>query len=535
MTLPNLFNRMNLEQENKNIEFISEIKSDETMSIVNEYTLSEWEDKAYVSRWRPGLPCPFNIKDVNLILIFSSEKYKNNAVKAIKIKLNKKINEKFYQGSWYVKLNNTDWHEVKDLGMGVLDNRSIFRPLNDRRINESYLNWQYSKSESPGIIFRGFEVAGYPDLTEEVNRKIRKKNIKLYSIEFADQKGFKSVSRGCRVVRLHSIPEELPVEQLTERIVRAAKERGIRAFYFKNQKHLDKLGEIKSRLEKAGFTVGPAEGIKPDSKSNILSMAGLAAGLTGIFVLLSIPASFIAAFIISAAVCLVFLPSVFLSVTIMLAAVFFPVAGIKAAEMNKGKYYKNFFTFLLFSISAGIMIASASALPVYLVKLEQIRGIKISLVLPLIISFFILYEDIPRKLKEPLKREEFFIAVFFLAAAAVYLARSSNSFPSFVADTELKIRGFLEKVFIYRPRFKEFLWGHPLLLSGLYFYKTGFKYSKILIIAGLMGQTSIINTFMHIHSPVTGAFVRTFWGILLGFPLGILLAAAVKKWAHREN
>ena len=50
-----------------------------------------------------------------------------------------------------------------------------------------------------------------------------------------------------------------------------------------------------------------------------------------------------------------------------------------------------------------------------------------------------------------------------------------------------------------RPRTKEFLIGYPMMLILLYFGYS-FKMYPVLLM-GLIGQISLINTYAHIHTP----------------------------------
>ena len=64
-----------------------------------------------------------------------------------------------------------------------------------------------------------------------------------------------------------------------------------------------------------------------------------------------------------------------------------------------------------------------------------------------------------------------------------------NSFP-----------GSFDRLMGVRPRTKEFLLGHPFMLAVLYY---GFDLRKsAVLLFGLIGQISLINTYAHIHTPL---------------------------------
>ena len=95
-----------------------------------------------------------------------------------------------------------------------------------------------------------------------------------------------------------------------------------------------------------------------------------------------------------------------------------------------------------------------------------------------------------------------------------------------VSAWELALRARLDDLLAVRPRTKEFLIGHPLMLLLLFLgYRD--KYLPILAI-GIIGQVSLVNTFAHIHTPLVISLVRTFNGLWLGIILGLLLIGLVK-------
>lgn len=117
------------------------------------------------------------------------------------------------------------------------------------------------------------------------------------------------------------------------------------------------------------------------------------------------------------------------------------------------------------------------------------------------------------------------IGVAVLLTVVIVIIRSGNYPIIPVTDTELRFRSFLENMFLFKPRFKEFLFGHPLLILGLW------SRSRILLILGLAGQVSIINTFLHLHTPLDISLIRTFYGFVLGSALGLILIILYRKYS----
>ena len=65
------------------------------------------------------------------------------------------------------------------------------------------------------------------------------------------------------------------------------------------------------------------------------------------------------------------------------------------------------------------------------------------------------------------------------------------------------LRELLENLLGTRPRFKEFLFGHPCLIAGISLYSVLPSVSTALIWAGLIGLESIVNSFCHLHTPLS--------------------------------
>jgi len=73
-----------------------------------------------------------------------------------------------------------------------------------------------------------------------------------------------------------------------------------------------------------------------------------------------------------------------------------------------------------------------------------------------------------------------------------------------------------------RPRTKEFLIGHPALFVGIALLLTRRRgWGLPLVVLGVLGQVSLLNTFCHIHTPLNVSILRAVNGLVLGLLLGI--------------
>jgi hypothetical protein len=90
-------------------------------------------------------------------------------------------------------------------------------------------------------------------------------------------------------------------------------------------------------------------------------------------------------------------------------------------------------------------------------------------------------------------------------------------------------RNFLEVKLLARPRTKEFLIAFPAIIVAV--YAARHRYKTIMFLAGLasiIGQTSIVNTFSHLRTPMYLSTVRTIYALGFGILLGIAYVVALE-------
>jgi len=116
-----------------------------------------------------------------------------------------------------------------------------------------------------------------------------------------------------------------------------------------------------------------------------------------------------------------------------------------------------------------------------------------------------------------------------IAVAAVgvlgyyYIARTGHDTSIEVSSIEMLFRNTLEEVLLARPRSKEFLFAFPAIMMMVYCSIKKFKmWSLVFGMGGVIGVTSVINTFMHIRTPLYLGFARTGYSLLFGMILGIV-------------
>ena len=172
-------------------------------------------------------------------------------------------------------------------------------------------------------------------------------------------------------------------------------------------------------------------------------------------------------------------------------------------------------------------------------SLSIFSGVKLAMVGPLLlILLYCLFlkerESIFQKtygfIKQPVRYGELIILAVLALALLVLVLRSGNDGLE-ASSLELAFRTKLEQWLTVRPRTKEFLIGAPCMLLALYY---GYKdYLVPLWLLGAIGQVSILNTFCHLHTPLSVSLLRTFNGLWLGIIIGIV-AILVVNWIMKK-
>ncbi|MGO4110644.1 DUF5693 family protein [Paenibacillus sp. YAF4_2] len=164
----------------------------------------------------------------------------------------------------------------------------------------------------------------------------------------------------------------------------------------------------------------------------------------------------------------------------------------------------------------------------YSMVLQQFRGVSMLHLAPIGLTaiYVLLYTgNTPvRRLRKVANMPITVLMVVALVVIAVvgmyYLSRTGNE--GSASSLELTFRNWLEQTFGVRPRSKEFMLSHPLLLLGL-FLALRYRAAWVLIIVGSIGQLSMVDTFAHIHTPLYISIIRVFLGLGLGAIIGIIL------------
>jgi hypothetical protein len=180
---------------------------------------------------------------------------------------------------------------------------------------------------------------------------------------------------------------------------------------------------------------------------------------------------------------------------------------------------KNVFKIVLYSIIFGILIYASGFDFNFIFKLNTIRGVKIVL---LGLPFFIFIKYLYSKKFDKFYKSDIIILIIGLLGVFLYLIRSNNW--GFVLDIERQIRDFLDQYLIARPRTKE-------LISYFFFFTKPFDtyFGKLIWILGKsILPVSIINTFLHFHTPIYLGILRTVNAFLIALII-LVFIIMIKK------
>jgi len=428
------------------------------------------------------------------------------------------------------------------------------------------------------LIFDGEEVTGYPDKIEETAQLMQDQNLIFGNIEafIAAQDGSEKLAKlnDYQLLRTHSMQqdevEQADAQKIISRYLLSVRERNVKIIYHKpylkgsqlKERNLGLLASLTSSLEAEGYLPGRAETVPYFSNSGwhlLLILLGVTAAgilllnyftafkyekLMNLFLLAAAAAGFL--FLYSGREILL------RQITALGSAVIFPSLAVIAFLLDKNRggeklegglslafVFFNFTAAVLTALVGGIFVSSVLNSSEFIFKISDFRGVKVAFLMPLIIiSLNYLFQpgskdlrqQIPELLEKVIKVKHIILAGGLALIAVIYIGRTGN-FPLLpVPAWELTVRSLLEKVLYVRPRFKEFLIGHPLFIFSLYLSARKRKelYFYPLLMLASVGVITTVNTFSHLHTPVQISLLRTFHAYWLSFAV-----AAVIIFAYR--
>ncbi|WP_234402415.1 DUF5693 family protein [Oceanobacillus damuensis] len=440
--------------------------------------------------------------------------------------------------------------------------------LVDQRITDQLIDL---KDENTAVLLSsGTEIIGFDEETpnNQSPSMLSEAGYRFYSIEFNPIKGLARVAQNTdyNLIRLHSIDitrENLELDESIARTIRAVKERNIRSVFF----HMPEVGEsAEENLEAAtSYLAGVQEQMPDHFKAGIpdpFDQISIPVWVTAVVLLAAIIFTYLAASVtrnpklqLAAALFMVLLAGayvlldriVLLQAFALIIAVITPIYAVLSSASGSTKLGEITLSYLKavgISIIGIIIVIGLLNGNGFITGVQGFRGVIMVYIVPIVfVSLVVLWTisknllqsaQMKNALAQTVKLLQFEVRYWhllvFAAIAGIgmfYIGRTGNFGMAF--DLELIFRQWLEETLYVRPRTKEFLIGFPFFILALYVMGIDKKWGSILLIPGVIGFLSIMNTFTHFHIPLSISLLRTIYSVILGYLIGLLFIFIVKK------
>ncbi len=407
---------------------------------------------------------------------------------------------------------------------------------------------------------QGDQVLGRRDAIPTLIESMRANGMLYATPEFTKIGGDANVVSGAPdlVIRLHSAQtaelDKLPLSEAIDRYAKAARERNMRVLLVRPislaseeplQSFADFVKKINGEIRKEGGDMGEA---RPFEDSNVPSILVLLIALSATpiayFILRTMVAATtiqIAATILFGLLCVASISTSGRSFSALGIAIIYPIAAFLVLDARNGKnLLAEFLIVCGISLVGGLAVAGMlNGLP-YFIKAQEFRGIKLAVFAPIVIGgwyFAARFVNLKEALRNPITWGAAFLTLLGLFALMFMNARTGNDSPASVSDLELKFRSVLDALLYVRPRTKSFLIGHPFLIVGigLLLSHRNNSFPKLIpamilcLTIGIVGQTDLVNTLCHLHTPVALSLLRNIVGLVPGCIIGMVIWFFVRR------
>ncbi|HVL39451.1 MAG TPA: DUF5693 family protein, partial [Fimbriimonadaceae bacterium] len=467
-------------------------------------------------------------------------------------------------------LNPSEAAAAREAGLSI-----IGRFANTAGATPEWLESVLDQAQAAGVRYflpLGEQVLGRRENLAVVAEGLRRRGIHYAAPEFAKIGGDANViaMHPENVVQLHAAQaaelDRLPLEDAVERYAKAARERNVRMLLLRPLSlsaplPLDEFGEFVSEVRKSivadGATIRDPH---PFEEPAVPRPLFLLIALAAVPVLVWTGTVFVRDPRLRLLGASLVLLLAFASWTgsgrqymALLIAIGFPTAAFLILDMRGGRRWPlEFLIVSLVSLSGGLAVAGLLNELKFLVRADQFAGVKVAHFLPLALIglyFFARFSSPRDTLAGPVRWGQAALAFALLVAFALMATRTGNDNPAAVSGLELKIRSILDALLFVRPRTKEFLIGHPLLIVGIAWLimvkargslespgaQQAAGWASLALMAGAIGQTSIVNTLCHLHTPVALSLARIAVGLLAGGILGGLLSLLLVRATGKDS
>lgn len=424
------------------------------------------------------------------------------------------------------------------------------------------------------LLGQGDEAIGFgQEKGNQLVEKLINAGYYFYTIESNPLKGENKIAQmtDYNMIRLHSIninrQTKLKLNESIDRTTRAVKERNIRSIFY----HIKTTGNAKENVEQTIDYLNGVHDAMPDhfqpGEPKLFDQVAVPAWVTAAVLVAGILFTFIvselikwmplriaaAGFMTVLAIAYFILKStLFLQAFALIIAVLAPTyAVIKSAQgsTKMSKILVQYLKAVAISLIGIVIVIGLLNGNAFMTGFATFKGVKLVYLIPIMgVLLFTLIEinrladqNINKSLSNTVtllnKELKYWHVVLLIVVAGIglfYISRTGNS--GSVSDLELTFRQWLENTLYVRPRTKEFLIGFPFFVLALYVMGINRKWGSILLVPGVIGFLSIVNTFTHLHIPVAVSVLRTLYSVSLGFVIGLVFILIFKfgyRWVSK--
>lgn len=376
-------------------------------------------------------------------------------------------------------------------------------------------------------------------------------------------------------------------QEIENTFFRAITERNIRVLYFKPIRQTDDYGiyvtepeeyhqlfkNLNERLAAHNIEVGKAtvlENYKVSQiKKFIIFLGSIAAGVILLSTLFRLKQKHKIVLLVIGTMLtasgFLFAPSKVDLVTSFVPAVLIPCIALslliresKVLREKKITYWRTVLSgeimliiLVVISLLGGFMTCAPISSINYMLEINIFRGVKLAQLLPLCYfvpaylatfgfgkgrenkrSNTLEIRDIRAVLNLDIKVWMVLLIMIVGGIGIYYIMRTGHESSAQVSSLEMLFRNTLEDHLLARPRTKEFLFAFPMLVLFVYAVRNDMKLiSFIFGLGATIGLTSVVNTFMHIRTPLFLGLARTGYSLIFGIILSII-AVCIFKGLH---
>ncbi|EAZ83564.1 DUF5693 family protein [Lysinibacillus fusiformis] len=442
---------------------------------------------------------------------------------------------------------------------------------NDKLVNQLLA---LKDGSSGRLLGQGDEAIGFgQEDGHQLVEKLSDAGYYFYTIESNPLKGESKIAQmtDYNMIRLHSIninrQTKLKLNESIDRTTRAVKERNIRSIFY----HIKTTGNAKENVEQTIDYLNGVHDAMPDhfqpGEPKLFDKVAVPAWVTAAVLLAGIlftyivselvkwmPLRFAAAGFMTVLTIAYFIlkSTLFLQAFALIIAVLAPTyAVIKSAQgsTKMSKILVQYLKAVAISLIGIVIVIGLLNGNAFMTGFATFKGVKLVYLIPIMgILLFTLIEinrladqNIKKSLSNTVtllnKELKYWHVLLLIVVAGIglfYISRTGNS--GSVSDLELAFRQWLENTLYVRPRTKEFLIGFPFFVLALYVMGINRKWGSILLVPGVIGFLSIVNTFTHLHIPVAVSVLRTLYSVSLGFVIGLVFILIFKvgyRWVSK--